>query len=94
MPKKSTKKRVHNKSTGRSYVYDAKYNKKTVSDRVARNKARRMIKSELVKRHGKRKASSLMKGKDVDHKRPIKRGGKTTRKNIRLMLASRNRARK
>lgn len=94
MAKKSAKKRVYNKSTGRDYSYDAQYNKRTVKDRVARNKARRMKKKELESRHGKKKAAEMMKGKDVDHKRPIKNGGKTTKKNIRLMSASKNRARK
>jgi len=88
------KKRVHNKSTGRDYTYDKAYNKKTVKDRVARNKARRMVKSSLAKKHGATKAASMMKGKDVDHKKPIKNGGTTTRKNIRLMSRSKNRAKK
>lgn len=88
------KKRVNNKSTGRNYAKDKIYNKKTVKQRVARNKARRIIKKELTKRHGASKASSLMKGKDVDHKRPLRSGGTTTRKNIRLMSRSKNRAKK
>lgn len=93
MPKKSAK-RVYNKSTGRDYTYDKAYNKRTVDDRVARNKARAIVKKRLEARYGKAKASSMLKGKDVDHKRPLKSGGKTTKSNIRLMSASKNRARK
>lgn len=94
MAKKQTKKRVHNKSTGRDYSYDKEYNKRTVKDRVARNKARKMIEDELKARFGPSAAKAKMKGKDVDHKRPIKSGGTTSRRNIRLMSASKNRARK
>jgi 5-methylcytosine-specific restriction endonuclease McrA len=92
MPKK--KKRVHNKSTGRDYTYDKAYNKRTVKDRVERNKARRQMRSKLTKKYGKSKAASILRGKDVDHIRPIKSGGKTTKKNIRLIAKSKNRARK
>jgi hypothetical protein len=92
MPEK--KKRVHNKSTGRDYTYDKKYNKRTVKDRVERNKARRQMRSKLTKKYGKSKAASILRGKDVDHIRPIKSGGKTTKKNIRLIAKSKNRARK
>lgn len=94
MPKKAAKKRVHNKSTGRNYSYDKEYNKRTVKQRVMRNQARAMKKKELEKRYGVKKAAAMMKGKDVDHKRSIKSGGKTTSKNIRLMSRSKNRARK
>jgi 5-methylcytosine-specific restriction endonuclease McrA len=88
------KKRVHNKSTGRDYTYDKAYNKRTVKDRVERNKARRQMRSKLTKKYGKSKAASILRGKDVDHIRPIKSGGKTTKKNIRLIAKSKNRARK
>lgn len=88
------KKRIYNKSTGRDYTKDKIYNKKTVKDRVERNKARRLVKRRLEKRYGKRKAASILKGKDVDHIRPIRSGGKTTKKNIRLISRSKNRARK
>ena len=94
MAKKAAKKRVHNKSTGRDYTYDKEYNKRTVKDRVERNKARALVKKRLETRYGVKKATAMMKGKDVDHKRPIKKGGKTTSKNIRLMSRSKNRARK
>ena len=95
MAKKSTKKRVYNKSTGRDYSYDKAYNKRTVKDRVARNKARAMMLERIEKRVGSTsKAKALMKGKDVDHKRPIRSGGKSTSKNIRLRSVALNRGRR
>lgn len=90
----SKKKRVHNKSTGRDYTYDAAYNKRTVKDRVERNRARALVKKNLTEKYGAKKAASMMKGKDVDHIKSIKSGGKTTKKNIRLISRSKNRARK
>lgn len=90
----AAKKRVHNKSTGRDYTYDKAYNKRTVKDRVARNKARAMLKAKLIKKHGKSKAAAMMKGKDVDHKRAIKQGGKSVLSNLRLQSKAKNRGRK
>ena len=90
------KKRVYNKSTGRDYEYDKKYQKSPsqVKNRVARNKARRQKKAELTKKHGKSKAEKMMNGKDVDHKRPLSKGGSNAKSNRRLISASKNRARK
>jgi hypothetical protein len=93
MPKK---KRVNNKSTGRDYSYDTKYQSspEQIKNRVARNKARRQTKAALAKKHGKAKASKLMNGKDVDHKRPLSKGGSNAKSNRRLISKSKNRARK
>jgi hypothetical protein len=52
--------------------------------RAARNKARRMMEAEGLVRKGD--------GKDVDHKRPLSKGGTTTRGNIRVKDASANRS--
>lgn len=52
--------------------------------RVERNKARRM-EERLGKVH-------KGDGKDVDHKNPISKGGKTTPGNLRVVSASRNRS--
>jgi hypothetical protein len=90
-----SKKRVYNKSTGRDYSYDTAYNKKTVKQRVARNKARAMMLEKLTKRTGsKTKAKALMRNKDVDHKRPIRSGGTSSSKNIRLRSIALNRGRR
>lgn len=71
------KKHVYNKSTGRSYAYDKKYQKSRaqVRNRVARNRARREMLRHLTNVHGKVKAKIMMKDKDVDHKRALSKGG-------------------
>ena len=52
--------------------------------RAARNKARRMMEAEGLVHKGD--------GKDVDHKRPLSKGGTTTRSNIRVKSATANRS--
>lgn len=51
--------------------------------RAQRNKARRMLEREGVVHKGD--------GKDVDHKKPLSKGGTTTRSNLRVKSASANR---
>jgi general stress protein YciG len=55
-----------------------------VKQRAQRNKARRMMERE----HGK----AALKGKDIDHKTPMRKGGTTSPGNIRVIDASKNRA--
>jgi hypothetical protein len=90
------KKRVNNKSTGRDYKYDTLYQSspQQVKNRVARNKARRQKRAELTKKHGKTKAEKMLKGKDIDHRKPLSKGGSNAKSNRRLISASKNRARK
>lgn len=52
--------------------------------RAARNKARRQLMREGKVRKGD--------GKDVDHKRPLSKGGSTARSNLRVVPASKNRS--
>jgi hypothetical protein len=52
--------------------------------RAQRNKARRIMEREGVVQKGD--------GKDVDHKRPLSKGGTTTRKNLVAKPASANRS--
>jgi len=52
--------------------------------RAARNKARRMMEREGLVHKGD--------GKDVDHKRPLSKGGASTRSNIRVKSATANRS--
>ena len=52
--------------------------------RAARNKARRMMEREGLVHKGD--------GKDVDHKRPLSKGGTTNRSNIRVKSATANRS--
>lgn len=55
-----------------------------IRKRVEQNKARRIME----------KAGKVHKGdgKDVDHKTPLSKGGKTTRSNLRVVPKSNNRA--
>ncbi len=55
-----------------------------IRKRVEQNKARRMMEKE-----GK---VSKGDGKDVDHKTPLSKGGKTTRSNLRVVSRSSNRS--
>ncbi len=55
-------------------------------NRAKRNGARKVMEKE----HGK----AAVKGKDVDHKKPLSKGGSNSRSNLRLMSPSKNRARK
>lgn len=52
--------------------------------RAQRNKARRMLEREGAVRKGD--------GKDVDHKTPLGKGGKSTRSNLKVKPASVNRS--
>ena len=51
--------------------------------RAARNKARTIMEKEGLVHKGD--------GKDVDHKKPVSKGGATTRSNLRVKTASANR---
>ena len=55
-----------------------------IRKRVEQNKARRMMEKEGKVRKGD--------GKDVDHKTPLSKGGKTTRSNLRVVSRSSNRS--
>jgi hypothetical protein len=55
-----------------------------IKNRAQRNKARGMLEEEGVVRKGD--------GKDVDHKRPLSKGGTTTRSNIVAKPKSANRS--
>ena len=52
--------------------------------RAQRNKARRMLEREGVVHKGD--------GKDVDHTKPLSKGGKTVRSNLKVKSASSNRS--
>lgn len=68
----------------RDYTYDKKYQSspEQVANRVARNKARRL----MIKKHGK----SALKGKDVDHKDGNPRNNSRT--NLHITTEHYNRA--
>lgn len=52
--------------------------------RSDRNKARRLAEKKF--------GAAAIKGKDIDHKRPMRKGGTTTAANIRVSEPSSNRA--
>ena len=62
--------------------YDGKSSVK--KDRAARNKARREMEKEGKVRKGD--------GKEVDHKKPLSKGGSKSRSNLRVRSASSNRS--
>jgi Zn-dependent membrane protease YugP len=64
----------------------AKYEQKpeVIKKRTARNKARAMLEREGKVHKGD--------GKDVDHKKPLSKGGATTRSNLRVKSATANRS--
>ena len=65
--------------------YDSYHAKpEQIKNRAQRNKARGMLESEGIVRKGD--------GKDVDHKRPLSKGGTTTRSNIVAKPKSANRS--
>lgn len=55
-------------------------------NRAKRNKARREMQRELGK--------AALKGKDVDHKVPLSKGGSTARKNLQVTSVHYNRSKK
>jgi len=74
------------KNGKRDYEREKQWDHKNgrIKDRAERNKARAMLEKEGKVRKGD--------GKDVDHKKPISKGGKTTRSNLRVQSASANRS--
>lgn len=76
----ATKKRT---KTGR--VYYAQDNPKAVAKASARKQARRV----MERKHGK----EALKGMDVDHIKPLAKGGTNAPSNLRLISSAKNRAR-
>lgn len=54
------------------------------SDRSERNKARAMMKKKV--------GAAAIKGKDVDHKKPLSKGGVTSLMNLAAVAPSKNRS--
>jgi hypothetical protein len=75
-------------ATKRDYSYDTAYENRPeqVKHRMERNRARALMEKKGVVHKGD--------GKDVDHIKTLKDGGKTTPGNLRVLSASKNRARK
>ena len=80
MPSSPNYKRDYSKSGEGAYDSSAKRKKA----RAARNKARRQLTREGLVRKGD--------GKDVDHKKPLSKGGSTGRSNLQVLSAKSNRS--
>lgn len=76
--------RKRNRDYGREYKWHG--TPEQIAKRSARNKARRMMEKELGK--------SALKGKDVDHKKPLSRGGSNNRSNLQVLSVKENRGTK
>lgn len=68
--------------------YDKEYHSyhgkpEQIANRAKRNKARREIEKEVGK--------SALKGKEVDHKRPLSKGGSNARSNLQILSRTANR---
>lgn len=54
-----------------------------IANRAARNKARKTMEKEVGK--------AALRGKDVDHKRPLSKGGSNSRSNLQITSINYNR---
>lgn len=72
------------KAEGRDYSKEAAYLRRTVKQRVERNRARREAMKKGLVRVGD--------GKDVDHITPISQGGTSTPGNVRVVTDNANRS--
>jgi len=61
-------------------------NPREQAKRALRNQARRIMTKEM--------GNAALKGKDIDHKTPLAKGGGGGRSNLRVMSRSKNRGRK
>lgn len=57
-----------------------------IANRAKRNAARATMKKEL--------GAAAIRGKDIDHIKPLSKGGSNVRGNLRVMSVSKNRGRK
>lgn len=57
-----------------------------IANRSARNTARRTVEKEVGK--------AALKGKDVDHKKPLSKGGSNARSNLQILSVRENRGTK
>lgn len=76
------------KSNGRDYSYDKAY------ESTAEQKRNRAKRNAARRRKIKSGSAKVGDGKDVDHIKPLKRGGSNSRSNTRVIKRSTNRAKK
>ena len=75
-------------ATKRKRNYEREYQQyhakpEQIANRSARNKARRTMEKEVGK--------TALKGKDVDHKKPLSKGGSNARSNLQVTNVNYNR---
>ena len=58
--------------------------------RLQRVRARRLVIAELTEKYGKTRAIEMIKGKDVNHKKPLSVGGSNKRSNLNLKPEKKN----
>lgn len=58
--------------------------------RAERHKARRLVLATLTKKYGKARAEKILKGKDVNHNKPLSTGGSNSIKNLSLIDPKKN----
>jgi hypothetical protein len=84
-----------NKKTGRSYVYDSRYEESPteIKHREERNLARKHALQSVAKAHNIpiSKAKAMKKGQDVDHIKSLKGGGSNKKSNTRWRSIHSNR---
>lgn len=76
-------------ATKRNYrkEYDEYHSRpEQITNRAKRNAARATMKKEL--------GAAAIRGKDIDHIKPLSKGGSNARGNLRVMSVSKNRGRK
>ena len=86
--KGKNKRSKSNKATGRDYTYDKEYQK---SPEQKRNRAKRNAARRRAIKSGSAKIGDRT---DVDHVRPLSKGGSNSRRNTRVVKRSSNRAKK
>lgn len=70
--------------------YELQKKRGDTEGQLERQKARRLLDKTGSDKNGNGKADKR-EGKDIDHKNPISRGGKSTKENLRLRSRSSNR---
>lgn len=66
--------------------------KQDIKDRAKRNAARRELKKQLTKKYGEARATKIMSGKDVGHKKALASGGSNRASNTMLQSVKSNRS--
>ena len=81
------------KSSQRNYKREvALQSKQDIKDRAKRNAARRELKKALTKKYGEARATKILTGKDVGHKKALASGGSNRLSNVKVQSIKSNRS--